>query len=187
VNLIFLPENQNNQLMQFLKTERAKLDYVCFVNELLFTMNNPDSTVALTMVNDLSFILNKVILDNVFRYVLSKNTHHFLALLAHRTFSKDIYINPFYISQVIECSKVQLPEEDKTEIENLIRYRLQHYIDDIYTTNSESINVCLLDIFEMLTCNLGHLNVSYYKFELMDYRKPIILYTLRQNENYLYI
>lgn len=180
----FLSHKENRELQKALKLEYARLDYVCFVNELLFRMNNSDASVAVSMCDDLLFILNKVLLDNIFRYVAEKRTHDFMALLAHRTFSKDIYINPFYVSQIIESTGLYI--EDKTELENHITRRLQLYIDQIYTTNAETMNVPLMGVFEAMFLNLQHLNIGYYKFELMNWVQPILLYTERQYENYLY-
>lgn len=180
----FLSVKENRELQKELKLEYARLDYVCFVNELLFRMNNSNATIAVGMCDDLLFILNKVLLDNIFRYVAEKKTHEFMTLLAHRTFSKDIYINPFYVNQIIESTGILI--EDKTELENHITYKLQTYIDQIYTTHAESLNVPLLGVFETMYLNLQHINIGYYKFELMNYVQPILLYTERQYENHLY-
>lgn len=184
LQLAVLSAKENRELQKALKIEYARLDYVCFVNELLFRMGNSNSTVALTMCDDLLFILNKILLDNVFRHVVSKDSHTFMFQLAHRTFSKDIYINPFYINQIIESSGIYL--EDKTELENELVRRLQTYLDDIYCNHAEALNIPLLAVFEMMFLNLQHINIGYYKFELMHFVQPMLLYTERQIENYLY-
>jgi hypothetical protein len=187
VQAAFLTAKENRELQQALKLQYARLDYVCFVNELLFSVNNSNSSVAITMCDDLLFVLNKILLDNIFRYVVAKNTHGFMFLLAHGTFGKDIYINPFYVAQVLESTGVYISDEDKTEIENKIIQKLQLYIDDMYSTNTDSLNVPLLGMFEVMFNNLQHINIGYYKFELMNYVQPILLYTERhQYENYLY-
>lgn len=184
LQMAFLSQKENRELQKSLKLEYARLDYVCFVNELLFSMNNSDSSRAIMMCDELLFVLNKILLDNIFRYVADKRAHDFMVLLAHRTFSKDIYVNPFYVNQIIECTGIQL--EDKTELENTITRKLQVYIDQIYTTNAESMNIPLLAVFETMFLNLQHINIGYYKFELMNYVQPILLYAERQYENYLY-
>ena len=180
----FLTVKENRELQQTLKLEYARLDYVCFVNELLFSMNTSDASIAVWICDDLLFMLNKILLDNIFRFIAMKIPHNFMVLLAHRTFSKDIYINPFYVNQIIEATGLYI--EDKTEIENMIIRRLQLYIDEMYTKNAESMNVSLLASFDVMYRNLQHLNIGYYKFELMNYVQPILLYTERQHENYLY-
>lgn len=180
----FMTPQENRELQKALKIEYAKLDYVCFVNELLFRMNNSNASIAMTMCNDFLFILNKVLLDNIFRYVATKDTHKFMTLLAHGTFSKDMYVSPFYVNQIIEASGIYL--EDKTELENEIVRRLQVYIDDIYTKHVETLNIQLLAMFESMWRNFQHLNIAYFKFELMNYVQPILLYTEYENENYLY-
>lgn len=184
LQLAVLSVKENRELQKALKIEYARLDYVCFVNELLFRMGNSDASISVTMCNDLLFILNKILLDNVFRHVVNKDPHSFMFLLAHRTFSKDIYINPFYLNQIIESTGIYL--EDKTELENELTRRLQSYIDEMYCNHAEAMNVPLLSVFEMLYLNLQHINFGYYKFELMNYVQPMILYTERPSENYLY-
>lgn len=184
LQMAFLSQKENRELQKSLKLEYARLDYVCFVNELLWSMNNSDSSRAVMMCDELLFVLNKILLDNIFRYVADKRMHDYMYLLAHRTFSKDIYINPFYVNQIIESTGIVL--EDKTELENTITRKLQVYIDQIYTTNAESMNIPLLAVFETMYLNLQHINIGYYKFELMNYVQPILLYAERQYENYLY-
>lgn len=181
----FLSPKENIELQKALKIQYARLDYVCFVNELLFRMGNSNSNVALSMCDDFLFILNKILLDNIFRYVAEKNAHGFMMLLARGMFSKDIHINPFYVNQIIESTGLQI--EDKTELENVLTHRLQVYIDDIYIANTEAMNIPLLGVFDAMFRNLQHIDFGYYKFELMNYVQPILLYTEQQpNENYLY-
>lgn len=180
----FLSAQENRELQQALKLEYARLDYVCFVNELLFSMNKSDASIAVSMCDELLFILNKILLDNIFRYIANKAAHDFMVLLAHRTFSKDIYINPFYVNQIIDSTGLYI--EDKTELENILTYKLQVYIDEMYCKNAESLNIPLMGVFDVMYRNLQHINIAYYKFELMNYVQPILLYTERQYENYLY-
>lgn len=185
MNLAFLSDKENRALQKALKLEYARLDYVCFVNELLFRMNNSNASIAVSMCDDFLFILNKILLDNIFRYVANRNMHGFMILLANGTFSKDIHINPFYVAQIIESTGIYI--EDKTELENELTRRLQIYIDQIYMSNREGMNPPLMEVFESMTRNLYHLNIQYYKFELMNYVQPILMYTeVQQHENYLY-
>ena len=180
----FLTVKENVELQKALKLEYAKIDYACFVNEILFKMNNSNAAIALTMCDDLLFMLNKVLLDNIFRHVANRTPHLLLGLLANKMFGKDIYINPFYVSQIIEDTGIQI--EDKTELENLITYRLQIYIDNIYVHNADVMNAAITAMFEVMYNNLQHINFGFYKFELMNYVQPILLYTERLHENYLY-
>jgi len=182
--MAFLPAKENRELQAELKLEYVKLDYVCFVNELLFYLNNRDPQLTVQICNNLLFVLNKILLDNLFRHIAYKTPERLMVLLANRTFSKDIYINPFYTSQIIEATGLYI--EDKMEVENHINKKLQQYIDSIYMSNSDALNVCLMNMFNVMYQNFHHIDFSHFKFELLDYRQPMLLYTERQHEVHLH-
>ena len=175
MKVAFLSTKENVELQKALKMEYVRLDYVCFVNDILFRMNNHDATTTIKLCDELLFILNKILLDNIFRYIANRIPNNFLFLLSNNTFSKDIYVNPFYVSQIIDSTGLYI--EDKTELENIITSKLQVYIDRIYMTNTDCLNILIMNVFDVMYRNLQHINISYYKFELMNYQQPILLYS----------
>lgn len=178
----FLPEDENALLQKELRVESIKMDYLCFINELMFFMRiHPNFTQKVSY--HMFLVLNKILLDNIFKHVTQKSSNIILHQLSHKTFSKDIFINNFYTNQLLEAGNVVFSTEeslnDKYEIENGLSKMIYNYLDHIYTSNRDNLDTSILRMFEYMNNHLYFLNISYYKFELMDTRKPILLYTER--------
>lgn len=178
----FLPEDENALLQKELRVEYIKMDYLCFINELMFFMrSHPNFTQKVSY--HVFLVLNKILLDNIFKHVTQKSSNIILHQLSHKTFSKDIFINNFYTNQLLEAGNVVFSTEeslnDKHEIENGLSKMIYNYLDHIYTSNRDNLDTSILRMFEYMNNHLYFLNISYYKFELMDTRKPILLYTER--------
>lgn len=179
----FLPEDENALLQKELRVEYIKMDYLCFINELMFFMrSHPSFTQKVSY--HVFLVLNKILLDNIFKHVTQKSSDLILHQLSHKTFSKDIFINNFYTSQLLEAGNIAFPTEesliDKHEIENGLSKMLYNYLDHVYTSNRDNLDTSILRMFEYMNNHLHFLNISYYKFELMETRKPILLYTERE-------
>lgn len=172
--MALLPERENIQIQKCLNVEYNKLDYLCFVNELIFNINSNGNKTNLA-VNELLFIMNKIILDNIFKYVIYNNKNLLINLLSNRNFTKDVYINPFYTGQILELSEAIY--EDKTEIENLLNKKISKYMDEIYLRNCDNLNMSIFDMFNFMENHLKYIPISYYKFELANTVKPILIYS----------
>lgn len=167
----FLKEQNNISLQNKLRKSCTEIDYDLFVNDIVFKLNvNFDKHYELR--NNLFFIINKIFLDNIFKHVAYKSVDNIMHLINNKNFSKDMYINTFYISQLLDILFIY--EEDACEIENFINKSLYSYIDKIYLDNVDEINKTILDIFEDMYNNFGSCNVNYYKFELYNNYKPIL-------------
>lgn len=174
MKVAFLPIEENKKLLQELKTEYVKIDYACFVNDLLFKLNNRDPNLTMVLCNELVFIINKIFLDNIFRHVANKTYYDLIRLVNNNFFSKDIYINPFYLSQITEHLNINPLDID--EVSNMIKDELMRYIDRIYFNNLNNLNMNIICTFELMHNSFGHLNFSIFKFELMNYCQPMLIY-----------
>jgi hypothetical protein len=181
----YLPDTENLQLQEIMKREYLKIDYLCFVNEIMFYLKAPYENTMLAA-NSLFFIINKILLDNVFKYTHTKNTTQLYELLQTKNFALDVYINPFYTTQFLEDTGIQVSLEDKCEVENVLTKRVYKYITDMYRNDPDNFNNIIIQLHEHMYNNFNFVNISYYKFELMNYRNPMLLYTEKNNAEHAY-
>ena len=174
LKMAFLCAKENLAVQREIKLEREKLDYVCFVNDLLFKLKAQNYQIVAGLCDDLLFVLNKIIIDNVFRYVHNKDGLSFINIISSRQFANYIFINPFYIDQVFDLISVH--PDDKVEVENYFHAKLLSYIQSIYFNNSDTMNMALMDLYDSMLHSAGYLNIKYYKFELHNYYQPILMY-----------
>lgn len=179
-----LPAKENRAIQNELKTVYIKTDYICFINELLFYFRNYNNDNVPKLADNMFYVMNKLLLDNLFKYIASKNYDAFFNVINNKVFTKDLHINHFYINQLLEGLSVYI--EDQHDAESYLIKRTAIYLDEIYTNNVESFNHSLFDMYEVMFRNLQHKDFSYYKFELMNQLQPILLFSEKQNENYLH-
>ena len=176
----YLSERENTVLQKQLKTEYVQMDYLVFVNNLMFMMQS-NYTQTPYVRDSLLFVLNKIFLDNLFLHVIQKSADRFCTLIRNKTFGHDIHIRPFYTAQIFEAANIP-PLEDTTEIENAVNKRLYQYVRTLYANNTDALNVSLMEMFEYLYTHFHYLDVSHYKFELMNFRQPILLLSEKCND-----
>ena len=177
---VFLPTTENLELQQVLKAEYLKPSYSVFTHEVLTILNiHPviQRPIANAVIDTILFVINKIILDNVYRHVNGNSGNVLIQQLSNGNFSKDLYIHPFYLSQILEEAHINV--EDKTELENLLSKGIFRYLDYIYTSNLEAFNIAILKVYEMLSIRASSLRVFSYRFELVDYKQPILIFTQR--------
>jgi len=178
----FLSEEDNIALQIELKVEYIKLDYLCFIEELVAIMNADQSSTK-CLANEMIYILNKIILDNIFKHVREKTPNIILNQIANRVFSSDLIVNNFYVNQILEAVNILFYKEedliDKYELENILSKKVYIYLNYLYDNNKGNIDNATIKLFEYMNSNFHFLDIFYYKFELMDFRKPILLYTER--------
>lgn len=175
----FLPEQENLALQQELFKHYDSYEYLTTINNLCFTLKiNYEKTMHLA--ETVMLVVNKVLLDNVFRHVATKNADTLVHQLQCRTFIHDVYVNPFYVSQILEYAYIQ-DEDSRFEYENEVKRYLLNIVSWIYSNPTSRLGEVLLRVFECLNNHLNYLNISFYKFELAERRKPILLYTEKQD------
>lgn len=178
MQVFLLPKEEFDSIQYILVKEYIKLDFICFVNELLFHAANKSDRDIELIAKNIVYVINKVLLDNVFKYITYKTPDKFIQLINNKNFSKDIDISIFYIKQVFEKTNIDLDYET----EHIINKKLIQYIDRLYTNNTEFFNEKLIGIFDYMYRHFGYLDVSYYKFELYELRQPMLLLHEKPNE-----
>lgn len=173
MKIYYFDEMDNIELQRRLACEQTHNEHLAFINEIMFYLNgNPMDIGKLSRA--FLLVLNKVVLDNMFRHVLARNASMFMHLVSNRTFSHDLFVNPFYTAQILE--ELGLEYEDKTEVENFLSKRIQWYLANLYAKHHDEINQVMLRMFEWMYHSLGYLNIRYYKFELLNWSRPMLIY-----------
>ena len=181
---VFLPEQHNREIQAILRQEYIRQGFFYFVEGICYVLwrgmtDSITEQLREKLCADVFYLINKILLDNTFKYIVSKNPDKFIYLISNKTFGHDLYISPFYVSQILELHS--LTPDDLTEAENLIIKKLYYYIGDIYVRNEEHFAPVLFKLFEFMNERLHYILFSYYKFELIDGTKPILLYAEREN------
>jgi hypothetical protein len=174
----FLPETVNLPIRNQLKVEFVKVDYLCFVNEVMFYLRRSPAETP-TFAQRLMTVINKILLDNIFKHVIERSTHRLVSLLTNHTFHHDLFINTFYTNQILEL--VSVAPEDQCEVEHHLIRMLHGYLNRLYTTNRDNLDESIFTTYEYMNNHFQYLDISYYKFELADTVKPILLYTERKD------
>lgn len=172
MKLFYLSREENIELQKQLRVDQLELEYLCFINELMFSLNTRCQHTNYLR-HTLLMIANKVFLDSLFSYVSTGTTEHLFALLANKTFTHNIQIRPGTAALILEAVDVPTPE-DITELDNLVTKRLHYFINRLYQINPDEINAALIKLFEYMYQHFHKLDVLYYKFELMDLQQPML-------------
>lgn len=182
MQLVFLPKKENTEIQSVLKLECIKTNYIDLIDEITSFLNVHNSDTRTKFITEnLIYIINKILLDDIFKYVATKASNDFIRLVTNNTFTENIYINPFYILQLLD--PINIPLENRLEVENMLNKKLQKYISYIYK-NNKKLDILILNMFNIMLNNFSHLNFIYYKFELYNSVQPILLF--EENENYIY-
>lgn len=174
----FLPPAANRLLQTEMKAYPT-MSYICMVNDMMFHLQ-VDPNLCKAVLDATFNVMNKVILDNIYKYVNHNRADWLLHHVNHKTFMMDAHINVFYINQILEEAHIFI--EDKTEVENYLARHLSRYLQEIYLANADRLNICILGLYEALTEKVGHLDCSYYKFELVNHHQPVLLYSERSTD-----
>ncbi len=188
MKLLVLNVNENSELLQELRREYVKDTFAGYVENMLSRLicefdldDNLVFTSGLSgdLYKNILFVVDKILLDNIFKYIVCKNVNNFINLVNNNIFHMDVYINHFYTRQLIEVIEKHLNfnDEEKDSVEAIIRYKLQEIIHNFYTYNTRFVNPVLMRLFDSLYDSVGHINFNYYKFELDQYNRPMIFYT----------
>lgn len=126
------------------------------------------------------FVMDKVILDNLFRYLHSNQIHQFIFGINNQSLAMDFYVNPFYSSQVMgEFSKlgINYSEDDDYEINEMVSRLIYGLLIDVSKHHTNEINESFLELISMFQDTCFGIPISQYKFELDANYNPMLLYT----------
>lgn len=196
MNLLVLNTNENSNLLNILYREYITDRFSEQVHNTIVTIQeelNADKEIISLLIDTIDFyktyvyVIDKIFLDNVFKYAVFRDTDTFIRLINNNTFSMDININPFYINQLVDVilKHINLTEEEVITVTYIITSSVMNIISQVYQNNAKFINYTLLNIFNYFFEFLGHINPKYYKFELDKFYRPILIYLERDKDEFV--
>jgi len=171
-NCLILPYKENIELQKLLMYEKNTLEYLVTIRDLMFLTNNNEPTIFNKISVNFLYTVNNILLDNITRYVVTKNSNRFITLLNNNTLLDDLYINPVYLEQL---SDVLVKDEiDRFEIERLISERLLNYIKMAYRNTLYVIKEVIFNLYTCIEKFLSNIYIRYYRVEVLNTCSPVI-------------
>lgn len=180
MKIFYLADDCDKCIYDLLKREYIKLDYACTVNEIVFLLQIQDSSRVSPLLVGILEIMRRIILDNIFKYVVNKDANRFSMDIRTSLFPMDISISIHYIREVFEiCDRTDIPVEDSQYFENRVHGILVKLITNFYYNELPYFNEAAVTIFDYLNTHFSKVNIGYYKFEVYRYVKPILMFSER--------
>ena len=185
LHVMYLPKEENAQFTKILMLEYINDTYMAFTHNLIsdlieeryVTQVNTDELYQRLGVRLMQSV-NKIVLNDVYRYVNGNNLSMLLQLIRDNNYSKNVYIGNVYIYEIIrEVFCVDELSVDYMSIENILVKRLSNYIDRIYVTSPNAFNDILLKLAEMFYTHCASIPVTTCRFELAAGDRPIMIFT----------
>lgn len=197
MKLLVLNIKENSELLRELNREYVTENFIVqiedIVNLLVDELNLDFNMIYTSNLNGelykaFIFVIDKIFLDNVFKYIALRNINIFIHLINNNTFNMDLYVNPFYTKQItdIVLKYINANEEDIYSITNIINNKLSEIINNIYMNNNRFLNPVLLNLFNSLHDSLGYINIKYYKFELDQFNRPMLIYSEKETNAFIH-
>ena len=191
MKLLVLNIKENSELLQELNRHCITDSFSGSIENLLSSMIcefDLDDNVIFTsglsgeLYRPFLLVMDKIILDNLFKYMVYNKVDNFINLINNNTLHMDLYINHFYTNQLIEVIEKHLnfTDEEKFSVEFIVKSKLQEILTNIYVYNTGLLNPVLMKLFDSLYDSVGHINFNYYKFELDQYHRPMIFYNEKE-------
>lgn len=192
MKLLILNIKENSELLKELGRHYVADTYTSSIEQLIKRMSsefeldrNLIQMSGLTgdLYKSFLLVIDKVILHNIFKYMVDKDINKFINLVNNNTLHMDIHITHFYLNQLIEVVEkhLNLTEDEKYSLERILEFNLQKIINEMYVNNTRFLNPVLIKLFDSLCGSVGHINFSYYKFELDQYQRPMIFYNEKES------
>jgi len=124
------------------------------------------------------YTLNKIILNDIYRYINQGDLNGIITLIQSKQYSKNLYVFPHYVNEVIrEVFHIDEMNVDYTSIENIFIKKINYYVDRIYCGDSDNINDIILKLVDMFYTHCSCMNIRTCRFELAPGNRPIMLFT----------
>ncbi len=197
MKLALLSNDENLELFQELKREYISEAYNQYVQLIMLDICQELQTDITTMV-DSDFhrelrlvaitVINKIWLDNVMKYITNSGVHTFMSLTERGMLGQDAFVNLFYARQIADVlgKHFNVSAEELDSVTDILTNRLHWVINSMYVSNTNRYNEILCRILNNIYLIVRNIRFKYYKFELDQFYRPILLYTEKDNNEAFY-
>lgn len=197
MKLALLSNNENQELYQELKREFISETYEQYVQTIMFDICQELQMDMTTMMNSdfhrelrqtAITIVNKIWLDNVMKYITNSGLSTFVSLIERGMLGQDTFVNLFYARQIsdILAKHFNVSPEELDSITDILTNRLHWIINSMYCSNTGRYNEVLLRMLNNIYLIVRNIRFKYYKIELDQFYRPLLLYTEKDNNEAFY-
>ena len=173
MKLVYLPANENRQLRRIIQLEYAREETSVFIDTVASILNNPyiKAVVATYLID----VVNMVILDNLLRFVRNKDSLSLVSGMQNNTLGVMFDIGLRHYSGLITEEVANSIESLETEKD--ISKALSSYVNYLYLNNKEEIDYVILQMFEIIYSNFGHLEFNQHRVTFVEESRPVVILT----------
>lgn len=173
MKVFHIPKVNNNGIRRILLLEHAREESLTFIQTVANIVNSPFiwEAVQTNMVN----AFNSVILDNLLRFVNTKDSLSLVMGMQNNTLGLMMEVAHRHYSELIteEFAFVQRSHL----IEQQVRAAMAEYINYVYLNNKEDMDAAILELYEVLYSNFGHMEITHHRFVYMNGGRPAAIIT----------
>ncbi len=191
MNMLLVPNIMHKELSQTLRLVSSQDWFHHYATSLTPYVGDLDGytqsciqtnadAIASDLTDELINLVDKIILDNLTRYIISRETNHFLHLIQNYLLTQDINIRPSYsqdILTVIHNYGFGQYIQDVDDYKDRIIKLLHTVINMVFNFDKDGINSTLCNMFNELFPFLNNIKCLEYRYEIDRFERPILLYT----------
>lgn len=173
MKVFHIPRTTNLGIRRILLLEHAKEESLGFIQLVVNATNFPFvlGTVNSNFVNT----FNSIILDNLLRFVVTHDSLSLVAGMRDGTLPLRMDIGHRHYCELISEEFAGMLQSHSVEQE--VRLAMANYLNYVYLTNKEEMDAAILDIYETLYNNFGHMDITGHRFVYMNGDHPAAIVT----------
>ena len=105
-----------------------------------------------------------------------------MMLVERQMLGQDMFVNLFYARQISDLlgKYFNVTPEELDSVTDILTNRLAWVIGNMYSGNSNRYNEVLVRVMNNIYLIVANIRFKYYKFELDQYFRPLLLYTEKE-------
>lgn len=172
-----LPRESNKELIRALHRVYIREEFPRFTQRLSVILRSP-KILNVTFSRDLLLLINKIYLNNIYKYTDPNSISWFLQSLKNRQFGWELNIESYYIYDFFRpLMGMGVNDIDSLEIENTLAMELNSFLTEIYNSDSDSFNEIFIEVFETFQRYIPTKFIRVCKFDLTPNLAPLVFYT----------
>lgn len=181
MKLLHLPRECNKDLNLILKDFYMGGSYTGYVDQIYKSIEFPPVNMQNQINNNLIIAIHTAILDNLTRWVVSKDPLSMVAGMQNNTLP--LMFDVGYRHFTLITGEEFANSRDSILISGVACNVISQCLYEIFVTRTNEFNQALLSLFEVLYNTIGYLDIKWYKALIMGNGTPGLLVTENTDEN----
>lgn len=171
MQVVYLSPSQNKELRQIIQLEYTREETNTFINTVATIANNP--LLIPVMCDTIVDTVNTVFIDNLINIVKNKNPIVLIAGMQNGNLGLMLDIGRRHYVELV--SEVFSTVAENHDVEKDIIRSLSSYINYLYMNNKEEMDRALLELYETIYSNLGHMEIAQHRVTFVENIRPAII------------